>query len=84
MASLDPNPPIKSASGCRELNSIRRAIPRDMTQALPSLLSEPSADSQIRLVRGPLLFAMNVSKKGLAKEMRAQALSKSVRPVGLA
>jgi hypothetical protein len=61
IAWRDPKPLISSASCCGEFSSIRHALPRDMTHALPSLLSEPSADSEIRLVRGPLLLATTVS-----------------------
>jgi hypothetical protein len=42
----------------------RFAVPRDMTHALPSLLSEPSVASEIRFVSGPPLFAMTVTCRG--------------------
>ena len=48
--------PISAASSSMPSIFTRSAVPRVITQAEPSLTSEPSGDSEMRLVSGPPIF----------------------------
>ena len=56
IAWLGSRPPISAASSSTSATGARRATPLDIMQALPSLLTAPSAVSEMRLVSGPSDF----------------------------
>jgi len=65
IASLGPSSPIRPASCPTPSSTKRRAVPADMTHALPSLFTPPSGPSEIRLVSRPSRLAKTVTCSAL-------------------